>query len=124
MSPFGRSRYLRRPASDKGQKAIVDALRACGALVWPVSSSGIPDLLVGFRKRYCFLEVKAPVGVQGGKSKAGQKLSEAQERFRQASVAAGLPFFTVRTPEEALAAVGLQGNLMDAPPSTTGPVPA
>jgi hypothetical protein len=92
--------------TDKGQKQIVEALRAAGATVVPLTSPpGIPDLLVGWGGqggRCLLLEVKAPAGPDGGASKRGQKLNEVQERFHAHWKG---PIFVVRSPEEALQVV-------------------
>jgi hypothetical protein len=93
---------------DPGEAAIVSALRRAGAFVWHLSAEGIPDLLVGHRKRWLLLEVKAAPGPRGGASEHGQKLSAAQERFFQDAELGELPAYVVRTPEEALTAIGIE----------------
>ena len=75
---------MRRAAKvDVGQAAIVEALRGIGCTVQSLAAvgSGCPDLVVGFRGRNLLLEVKAPPGPRGGKSKDGQALGVAQVRW-------------------------------------------
>ena len=75
---------MRRAAKvDLGQAAIVEALRGIGCTVQSLAAvgSGCPDLAVGFRGRNFFLEVKAPPGPRGGKSRSGQALGGAQTRW-------------------------------------------
>lgn len=44
---------------DKGESEIVDALRAIGATVTPISQPGAPDLLVGIAGHNILLETKS-----------------------------------------------------------------
>ena len=64
-----------------------------------------PDLLVGHRGHNYLMEVKRPPGPKGGMSEDGQKLSPGQERFRREW--RGRPVVVVRSPSEALQALGL-----------------
>lgn len=99
---------MRRAArTDENQQAIVDALRAAGCGVIDLSKvgGGVPDLLVHPPtfpdcRMAVLLEVKNP-----NKPKRDQRLTKAQEEFH-----AGWKgwLFTVRTVDEALAAVGLK----------------
>lgn len=69
------SKYARR--IDANQNAIVDALRACGAVVRVVTQGdGIPDLLVGYRGYTLLLEVK-----DGSKPPSARTLTEAEQKF-------------------------------------------
>jgi hypothetical protein len=77
-------------------------------MVWRLSEPSLPDLLVGFRKRWFLLEVKRALGVKGGGSRA--KKTPAQEKFF--AVAEKFPVALVRSPEEALAAIGCQTNFV------------
>lgn len=83
---------------DRNQREIVDALKSCGCDVMFI---GKPvDLLIGVRGKNLLLEVKVPKA----KGEPGGKLTPEQEVFfnnwrGQKAV--------VRTPEEALQAVGL-----------------
>jgi len=87
--------------TDANQPEIVRVLRAAGCSVEvlsPVARGGLPDLLVGRAGVSYLLEVKAPKG----------KLNERQERWALAW--RGRPVAIVRTPEDALGAVGLLGQ--------------
>ena len=99
------SRYAAKV--DKGHPQIVDALRAVGASVQSLAAVGVgcPDLLVGRGGRTYLLEVKAPLGPEGGASEDGQKLQPSQKSW----IAAwrGDPVRVVRSVDEALAAVGV-----------------
>ena len=64
---------MRRAAKiDANQPAIVDALRACGAIVQSLAAvgNGCPDLLIGYRGRTILVEVK-----DGSKVPSAQKLT-------------------------------------------------
>jgi len=102
---------------DKNEPAIIDALIEAGAHVTQLGDFGVPDLLVGFRGKTFLLEVKGELGPRGGGT--GRDLTDAQKewwgggrRLRKhhkplppwADV--GGPANIVRTPEEALAAIG------------------
>lgn len=80
---------------DANEPEIVNALRAVGCTVVRVESrlAGLPDLYVGFRGAWYAMEVKGEKGV----------LSEAQRVWHKQAAA---PVIVVRTPEEALAALG------------------
>jgi hypothetical protein len=87
---------VRAAKVDANHNEIVSALRDVGALVFSMAAvgCGFPDLCVGFRRRNYLLEVKGPNG----------KLNELQQVFHQrwqGQVA------VVRTPEEALRAIGV-----------------
>lgn len=89
---------MRRAANaDSTQPAVVVALKAAGADVMRIISpdrKGCWDLLVGFRRRDFKLEVKGPdTPVSPGQLKL-------HTSWR------GAPTFVVRTPEEALRAIG------------------
>jgi hypothetical protein len=73
---------------DSAEKPIVDALRAVGARVLFVSGQGNPDLFVRHRGSWTALEVKTNKG----------RLTHNQQNLEWA---------VVRTPEEALAAIGV-----------------
>ena len=85
---------MRRAAKvDENQAEIVRNLRKLGASVEPALArcgSGCPDLLVGYRKRWLLLEVKAPKG----------KLEPAQVLFHGAAQALQLPCHVVYTVED------------------------
>lgn len=86
---------MRAAKVDSNHNQIVSALRDAGCLVVSLASVGlgIPDLLVGFRRKNYLMEVKGPKG----------ELNELQEVFHrrwEGQVA------VVRTPEEALRVVG------------------
>lgn len=88
--------------SDSNRKAIVDALRAVGAVVY--DSRRPVDLLVGFRRTWHLLEIKMPPGPRGGTS--GRDHTPAQKKFIAEALANECPVHTVSTPEEALRAIG------------------
>lgn len=81
---------------DGTQKPIVEALRKCGATVQHITQvgNGCPDLLVGFRRRTFLLEVKSADG----------ELDDDQVEWHR--LWRGLPVDVVRTPLEALQAIG------------------
>ena len=87
------SRFAKK--RDASEPEIVQALRKAGARVWQLDRPF--DLLVGFSGRFTVLEVKT------GKGKA----TDAQHAELHACQAGGLPVYLVRTPVEALQAVGL-----------------
>jgi len=75
----------------------VAALRKVGATVYSLHrvGAGVPDLLVGFRRKTYLLEVKAEEGT----------LTDQQKGFVRTW--AGHPVCIVRTIEEAFGAIGL-----------------
>lgn len=85
--------------NDRNASAVVSALRAAGATVWYIESAagvaGLPDLLVGHRGATYLLEVKTPRG----------RIKDAQAAFIRDW--RGGPAIIVRSPEQALAAIGL-----------------
>jgi len=96
---------MRRAANrDKGEAAIIAALRKAGCSVLPLSMADVPDLLVGVRGACFLLEVKAPLGPRGGTSADGQQLRAGQVAWHRAWRG---HVDVVRTPIEALVAVGL-----------------
>lgn len=88
---------------DANANAIVSALRAAGCVVrfidCPVGVGGIPDVLVGFRGATYLLELK----VKGGRLNPKQRAFHGNWN--------GGPLAVVRSVDEALAAVGLQGQI-------------
>lgn len=86
--------------NDATALAIVSALRAAGASVrfiaFEFGQAGCPDLLVGFARETFLLEVKT----KHGRLSADQTAFHIEWR--------GRPIAVVRTPEEALRAVGLE----------------
>lgn len=83
---------------DKNQGAIVDALRAAGALVCSLAAvgKGVPDLLVAKGKRVLILEVK-----NGAKSPSRRTLTQTQKDWQ----ALGWPVTVVNSVDDALAAL-------------------
>ena len=68
---------MRAARRDANETKIVDALRACGAVVrYVTQGDGIPDLLVGYKGYTILLEVK-----DGSKPPSARKLSLAEEKF-------------------------------------------
>lgn len=98
---------LRRLAirRDANEGPIVDALLAAGATVLRLNMKDVPDLLVGFRGRNVLMEIKNPPGPKGGTSADGQHLSFDQHAWHLAW--RGLTPVVVRTPAEALRAIGI-----------------
>ncbi len=97
-------RYAAR--KDANHTEIVTALRMVGASVYVLDQKGIPDLLVGYRRATHLLEVKAPLGPQGGKSHS--KLTPDQISFLEHWRGA-LPRI-VRSIAEALKAIGCSAD--------------
>ena len=104
---------MRRAAKrDESEPDIVAALEAVGATVQRLSADGVPDLLVGWQGRMWLLEVKLPLtargAVQPGRnltSKGG--LGDATHaQVKWWGWWRGPAVTVVRTPDEALAAIG------------------
>lgn len=116
------NRYAAR--RDENEQAVVDALEAAGA---SVTRLGQPmDLLVGYQGRNTLLEVKKPLGPRGGMSSANAQghggdavYTKKQLDWRKAW-RGELPI-TVRTPAEALAAIGAPPAAPPAPPAELAP---
>jgi hypothetical protein len=87
----------RRARLDGNHPEIVAALRQVGAAVESLApmGRGVPDLLVGWRGKVVLLEVKRP----------GEALTPDEARWHR--LWADQPVVIVRSPEEALAAIGL-----------------
>lgn len=103
---------MRRAAQvDTHQAAIVRSLRAIGCSVQSLAriGDGCPDLLVARAGRMWLLEVKAPLGAEGGRSTDGQKLSALQQDWHQRWRA---PVHVVRTVQEAFAVVEASDRAM------------
>ena len=123
-------RYAAR--RDAAEPAIVAALRAAGASVEIISNGdGLPDLMVGYRGVTYHLEVKNPTGPRGGKSgggasRPGQGGDGVLTRDQRAWWAAwrGAPPVIVRTPVEALAAIGVNVSEAAGSPVEDKPGPA
>lgn len=96
------SLHRRDAKRDANEAPIVEALRAAGASVERLSGPDLPDLLVGWQGANVLLEVKREAGKRGGTS--NRKLLPGQVAWRDAW--RGRPPVIVRTPEEALAAIG------------------
>ena len=86
---------------DANQPEIVAALKSVGATVQSLASagSGVPDLLVGFRKQTYLLEVK-----DGSKPPSARELTRDQVAWHMAWW--GGPCMVVNSPDEALMAIG------------------
>jgi hypothetical protein len=72
---------------DTAEAAILDALHRVGAETWQLAGRGNPDVLVRFRGIYTPLEVKTGKG-------------------RRTENQTAIPWPLVRTPEQALQAIG------------------
>jgi len=79
---------------DQNERAIVDALRRVGAFVMRASIDGGPDLLVLWRGTVHLVECKATTGTP---TKAQQNTAKE-----------GWPIQTVRSPQDALAILGVR----------------
>lgn len=89
--------WRRDAKRDTVEPAIVEALQRAGAKVWRLS---LPlDLLVGHRGRFVLLEVKS-------NTRKPDKRQQVQTDTIAECQTGGLPVYLVRTPEEALRAVG------------------
>ena len=98
---------MRRAARrDENEAAIVEALRKVGAFVGRINEAGLPDLLVGHCGKTYLIEVKSPLGPQGGASKNGQKLKPLQVAFHAGW--RGEPVHVVRSVADALGLIGAQ----------------
>lgn len=82
------------PRRDANEKEIVEALRQVGCSVRTLSAKGLPDILCAMRGKNFLLEVKGKNG----------KLTPAQEETIRNWMG---EIHVVRTPEEALKAIGL-----------------
>jgi hypothetical protein len=105
--------YGKRAARrDDNEGPIVEALRAAGASVTVIGmGDGVPDLLVGMAGRTYLLEVKHAPGPRGGTHRSGNKSKGGDGVLTGDQVAwwaawRGAPPVIVRTPAEALAAIG------------------
>lgn len=102
--------FARAKRRDDNEPEVVAALVAAGAVVTRVDGDGVPDLLVGFKGRTFLLEVKLPRGARGGLTRHRDHeggrgdLTAAQVKWWDAWT--GAPAHVVRTPAEALAAIG------------------
>ena len=95
---------MRRAARvDKNHEDIVQALRAAGATVQSLATvgSGVPDLLVGFRKQTFLVEIK-----NGEASPSEKKLNPAQIIWHYNWN--GGPLAVVESVDEALKLIGLK----------------
>lgn len=112
--------HARRAARrDANEDEIVKALRAVGASVTMLSGvDGIPDLLVGHQGRTFLLEVKLPLGPNGGKrgggstrpGQGGNGTLSADQLEWWAAWKGSLPV-VVRTADEALRAIGASAEV-------------
>ena len=99
---------MRRIAAkvDANQRPIIEALEAAGCSVTIISQKGVPDLSVGRVDhgipRTYWLEVKGEAGPQGGTSH--RELTKAQRLWWSTWQGHAR---VVRTPQEALQAVGI-----------------
>ena len=105
--------HRRAARRDQNEDAIVAALEAAGASVTRIGAEGVPDLLCGYAGATYLLEVKAPLGARGGVHSNSHSLkSRGGDGVRTAAQVAwwaawrGAPPVIVRTPAEALAAIG------------------
>lgn len=110
------SLHRRAARRDRNEVEIVAALTAAGASVTYLSSPGVPDLLVGYQGRTLLLEVKVGLGPRGGRSggggssrpSAGGDGVYSRDQLAWRAGWRGAPPITVRSPAEALAAIGAE----------------
>ena len=81
---------------DANEAEIVEALRAIGAVVQPLSAAGVPDLAVFYKNEWKLLEVKTAKG----------KLTDLQLRWNEKYGFNAV--FVVRSIEDAFKAIGAQ----------------
>lgn len=103
--------HRRAARRDDNEPEIVSALVAVGASVTLVSIDGVPDLLVGFQGRTYQLEVKhlSATGKTVRRTSGGRRPDErglTQDQQDWWAAWRGTPPVIVRTPAEALAAIG------------------
>jgi hypothetical protein len=88
---------VRRAAKrDAAEPDIVETLQGIGCEVTKLSDTDLPDLLVGWRGKLHLIEVKT----------GNAKLRPGQEEFRARMAECGVTVKVVRTPPEALDAIG------------------
>lgn len=104
---------IRRAARrDENEPEIVQALEAVGATVQILSFPGVPDLLVGWRGQMWLLEVKLPLTARGAVQPGRHRNHSGGHGDKTAAQVAwwawwkGPPPVIVRTPAEALVAIG------------------
>lgn len=103
--------HRRAAGRDSNEPDIVAALEAAGASVTRLSAEGVPDLLVGYRGASHLLEVKhlSATGKTVRRTSQGKRPDAEGRTKAQADWWAawrGSPPVIVRTPAEALAAIG------------------
>ena len=93
---------LRRynPARDSNEIEIVAILRKMDALVYPISSPGIPDLLVGYLGKWVTVEVKNKTG----------RLTPPQETFFRSARERHLPTYVCRSGDDVIKMLRELGN--------------
>lgn len=84
----------RNAKRDLSERPIIDALEPVGCRVWQISGEGKPDLLTLYRRKWLPLAVKTP--------KIGRLTKKEKVE---------LPWPLVRTPEDALLAIGCMKSL-------------
>jgi hypothetical protein len=88
---------MRRAAKrDAAEPDIVETLAGIGCEVTKLSDTDLPDLLVAYKGRMHLMEVKT----------GNAKLRPGQEEFAQRMAACGVTVKVVRTPSDALDAIG------------------
>ena len=96
---------------DENEREVIDALKAAGCAVQQLGDSGVPDLLVSYRMELTLLEVKLPLGARGGVAhhrgahELAADLTDTQRKWWRDWT--GKPAVIVRSPAEALAAIGV-----------------
>lgn len=125
MAGWGQARQR-----DVNEAEIVRALEAIGATVTRLNEAGVPDLLVGYQGKTKLLEVKRPLGPEGGRQRGGAHkqnqggdgiLTEAQVKWwrgdgKKRPPWQGDPPVIVTTWREALDAIGAPDIVPPPPP--------
>jgi Holliday junction resolvase len=92
-------------AQDVNEREIVEALRKAGVWVIPARASGRVGGIRGLPSGFPDLLCLSPFTLIEVKSEKG-KLSKSQEEFQKLCLHYGVPYYVVRTANQALAAVG------------------
>jgi hypothetical protein len=96
------SLHRRAAKRDKNEGAIIKALEANGCIVWPLSSKGIPDLLVFYRRKRGDLWNRQHTTFVADVKGPKEKPTPAQVEKWTALTNLGFSVFILRTSEDAV----------------------